>query len=82
MTARYATITLNETSANLAMELLRAGLARVKPQSGGRAENEDVRELTAAEGETAPFFCNSFPVLFLFVAAPHAGFIVVTTTDS
>ena len=47
---RYASVTLNETSANLAIELLRAGLARVKPQSGGRAENEDVRELTAAEG--------------------------------
>lgn len=47
---RYASVTINETSANLAIELLRAGLARVKPQSGGRAENEDVRELTAAEG--------------------------------
>ena len=28
MTSRYATVTLNETSANVAMELLRAGLAR------------------------------------------------------
>ncbi len=48
---RYASVTLNETSANLAIELLRAGLARVKPQGSGRAESDDVRELTAAEGE-------------------------------
>lgn len=59
-TRRYASVTLNETSANLAITLLRAGLARVKPQAGARAESEDIRELTAAEGErTAPWHAPS-----------------------
>jgi hypothetical protein len=54
---RYASVTLIETSTNLAIALLRAGLARVKPQGGGRAESEDVRELTAAEG-SCPANCS------------------------
>jgi hypothetical protein len=55
---RYASVTLNETSANLAVELLRAGLARVKPQGGARSESEDIRELSAAEGERSMLtFC-------------------------